>query len=277
VLEHIGVTEKMTDVDGIDEVRLEKSEPEVILLVERDDQKKSLHQPIRKQILRVLSMGIDDFDIEVRREVEALEDGTELTRHVEAKRPIRRYWITVPEIVEALQRRYPKSKVTNHHCYYHLQILQEQGLVHQDPPLEFDGTGKKRRNRGTHYRAAAKIFLSNVTNLSPENPSPILHALDNGWGANLSDEDGEQLGNLLVEQEKALFAAFEHLARHLSDSRTEHVTLPIIIEKLAHVHLACDEEFIERYRNLREILVRSCGDVFTTDDNCENLSEGGAA
>ncbi|MCK4567792.1 MAG: hypothetical protein KAU48_10840 [Candidatus Thorarchaeota archaeon] len=98
-----------------------------------------------------------------------------------------------------------------------------------------------------------------------------------GWGVNLSDEDGRQLSNLLVEQERTLFVAFEHLAGHLSDSRTEHVTLPVILERLAHVYLACDKAFIERYRNLREILVRSCGEVFATDNNCENMSEGGAA
>lgn len=272
VLERTGVTRKMTDGDRIVVVHEERSEPEVILLVEGDEQKKSLHHPIRKQILRVLSMGIEDFDIEVKREVETLEDGTELTRQVEAKRQIKRFWLTVPEIVEDLQRRYPKSEVTSYHCYYHLRILQEQGLVHQDPPLEFDATGRKRRNRGTQFRAAAKFFLSNVTNLSLENPSPILDVLDDGWGVNLSDEDGEQLCNLLVEQERTLLAAFEHLASHLSDSRIEHVTLPVILEKLAHVYLACDEEFMERYRYLREILVRSCGEVFATDHNCENMN-----
>jgi hypothetical protein len=38
----------MTDGDRIVVVHEERSEPEVILLVEGDEQKKSLHHPIRK-------------------------------------------------------------------------------------------------------------------------------------------------------------------------------------------------------------------------------------
>jgi hypothetical protein len=244
---------------NVDDSAKKESNPKVLLFIETDEQKESLFHPIRKHILRVLSAGISEYETEVTTNVETLEDGTDLTHSIEVKRPVQRYWMAVPEIVKKFSQRYPKHKITNYQCYYYLQKLEEQGLVEQDPPFEFDDNGRKKRTRGLQFRSAARFFIYHKSRFLQENPNPCLKFLQNGWGLKPSEEDCDRLTELILEQDQALFKALEHLMSNMNESAIDSVTFSVLLDRLAHVFLSDNDKFIERYRDAKRILIRSSG------------------
>jgi hypothetical protein len=268
-----------TNVDDSAKNNQTESNPKVLLFIETDEQKESLFHPIRKHILRVLSAGTSEYETEVTREVQTLEDGTGLTRLIEVKRPVQRYWMAVPEIVEMFGQRYPKHKITNYQCYYHLQKLGEQGLVEQDPPFEFDDYGRKKRTRGLQFRSAARFFIYHKSKFLHENSNPCIEFLQNGWGLKPSEEDCEQLTQLILEQDQALFKALEHLMSNMNESAIDSLTFSVLLDRFAHVLLSDNDEFIERYRDAKKILVRSSGEhldadrMWTIPNGIDNVKE----
>jgi len=265
VYEHKGAISVTTKVDDSIQTNQTERNQKILLLIEDNEQKESLHHPIRKQILRVLSMGMRDYQTEVTTEKQTLQDGTGLTRSVEVRRPIQRYWMTVPEIVEQIGERFPERMVTSYQCYYHLQKLEEQGLVEQDPPSEFEDSGRKKRTRGLQFRSAARFFIFHRSRFSHESTNPCLDFLQNGWGLEPSKEDCERLTQLVLEQDQTLFNALEHLVSHMDESAVDSVTFSVLLDRLAHVFLSDNEEFIERYRDAKRIIVRSGGAYLNSD------------
>jgi len=236
----------------------------ILFQVENNEQKESLHHPIRKRILRILSMGLLDHETEVITKVQTLEDGTELTHSFEVKRPVKRYWMGVSEIIEQFEKRYPEREITNYQCYYHLQKLEEQGLVEQDPPPEYDKSGKKKRIRGLQFRSAAKFFLQHSPRLENENPKNCIKFLQEVWGLEFSKEDRERLQQLISEQDRTIFDAFEYLVSNM-EVPVDNMSLSLLLDRLAHVYLSDNDQFIERYRDAKRILVQSGGDYLTSD------------
>ncbi|MHA2230530.1 MAG: hypothetical protein ACXABL_15115 [Candidatus Thorarchaeota archaeon] len=256
----------VTDIESKVALHETGDNPRTIFLVQTEEQQTTLQHSVRKEILKVLAAGISDFETETRSKVNTLEDGTAMTHLVEVRRPIRRYWMSVPEIVKELQKRHPKPRITNYQCYYHLQKICNQGLAEQDPHSNDDSKGKKKRIRGKRYRIAARFFISYQMPDLQSHQSSAHDLLSKGWGINVSEEDGERLKDLMSQQDKALFDALKHLAANLIESENNCVTLPVMLERLAHVYLSNDENFIERYRDVQEILVRYGGRLFEPID-----------
>ncbi|MFX1369305.1 MAG: hypothetical protein ACFFAY_11970 [Promethearchaeota archaeon] len=241
------------------------SVPKVILLLETADQQQSLNDPIRRQILNVLGSGVVDYTVQTKTDTRTLDDGTDVTHHVEVRTPFKRYWMTVPEIIEELNSRQPVPKITNYQCYYHLEKLRDQELVVQDPALSDKDRDQKIRVRGKRFRTAARFFVSNYSKTSVQDFERLLDFLDRGWGVNPSKEDEARLRELLSKQDKHLLNALEHLASQLAENELDQVTFPVQLERLAYVYLSDDSEFLERNKETRDILIRSGGTTFDED------------
>ncbi len=125
-------------------------------VLETPDQRASLYDPVRQEILRVLIEGCEDYTTAVKIEQRTLDDGTRITEEVKVEKPIRRYWLTVPEILDTLCTNNPSLALATTKAYYHLGKLHEQGLLDQFPKK---ASGKKKRVRGRHYRLSAKFFV----------------------------------------------------------------------------------------------------------------------
>ncbi len=253
-------------IDVIDSARksIPKSNSKILLLVEEEEQKTSLRHPIRKRILAILSSGVLDYETEVTKKVETLNDGTGLTHSVEVRRPFKRYWMDVPEIIGQFEKRYSDYEITSYQCYYHLQKLEEQGLVKQNPLPEYDTNGKKKRVRGLQFRSVARFFLQDRPRLTDESRITCIKFVQDLWDIEISDEDSERLIQLISEQDKTLFDAFEHLASHI-EGLVDNMSFPLLLDRLAHVYLSDDENFIERYRDAKRILVRSGGNYLDSE------------
>jgi PAS domain S-box-containing protein len=125
-------------------------------VIETDEQRMSLYDPVRQEILRVLTRGIEDYSSETRREQKVLDDGTRITEEVRVEKPIRRYWMTVPEILETLREKNPDFKLATTKAYYHLGKLHEQDFIEQYPE---DKDAREKRVRGRYFRTSARFFV----------------------------------------------------------------------------------------------------------------------
>lgn len=143
-------------------IDLPKTDRKAFMVLETSEQRQSLYDPIRREILRTLDGGIEDFESEVKRTERVLKDGTRVVEELTVKKPTRRYWMTAQEIVDLINERDPTLGVTSYNCYYHLHKLSDQGLVEQYPP---DSKGK--RVRGMYFRAAARFFVPTAFEISP--------------------------------------------------------------------------------------------------------------
>jgi hypothetical protein len=256
-----------SDTNSIAEAQQPDSVPKVILLLETSDQRQSLHDPIRRHILNVLGSGVVDYSLETRTDSKTLEDGTDVTHHVEVRTPFKRYWMTVPEIIEELNQRQPEPKITNYQCYYHLEKLRDQDLVVQDPTSNDKDRDQKIRVRGKRFRTAARFFVSNYSKTTVKDFEKLLDFLSKGWGVSPSDEDKKRLKELISKQDRHLLNALEHLATQLAENELDQVTFPIELERLAYVYLSDDNDFMERNKETREILIRSGGSTFKEESS----------
>ena len=263
----------IVDSDNNDQLPYIEDNPKIILLVTSEEQKATLLHPIRKPILKVLSTGKSDFETMTTTENTVLEDGTGLTHLVEIKKPIRRYWMTIPEIVVELQQKHPALEITSQMCYYHIEQLRTLGLVVQNPPSDFDEKGMKIRVRGKQFRTVARFFILSNQCVSANNSDALLSCLNNVWGIVPSEEDKDQLLDLLYQQEQALYSIFEKLSVHTTDFDIDSVSLSLLLERLAHVYLSDDEQFIEGYRKVKQALIRS-GARFLAKENPEAVETG---
>ncbi len=143
-------------------IDLPETERKAFMVLETSEQRQSLYDPVRREILRTLDGGIEDFDSEVKRTEQVLKDGTRVVEEVTVRKPTRRYWMTAQEIVDLINEKDPKLGVTSYNCYYHLHKLSDQGLVEQYPP---DSEGK--RVRGMYFRTAARFFVPTAFEISP--------------------------------------------------------------------------------------------------------------
>jgi PAS domain S-box-containing protein len=138
------------------------------MVLETHEQKESLYHPIRLEILRALDQGMEDFRTETKKTEEQLDDGTVITEEVTTRKPSRRLWMSVAEVLAAVQENKPKLKISNFNCYYHLRKLQEQGLVEQYPPPKKGEKGGSKRVRGMYFRTTAKFYVPTTFEISPE-------------------------------------------------------------------------------------------------------------
>ena len=239
--------------------------PKLVRRLGKSEQRQTLLNETRKQIIDILSSGKMDYETQTSTKEETLEDGTGLTHLVEVKRPFKRYWMTAPEILEEIKSKYPKSKITNYQCYYHLQILREQQLVEQYPAPQYDRKGKKRRIRGKYFRSSARFFVPCYPEFSGDESDLVLDVLDKGWGISPSENDVERLQQIMANQDRTIIDAMEHLAGQLSNTDTDLLDFPSLLEHAAFVYLSDDEEFIERYQEAKRIFVRSGGYLFEAE------------
>jgi PAS domain S-box-containing protein len=138
------------------------------LVLETHDQKESLYHPIRLEILRALNQGFEAFETEAKKTEKQLDNGTVITEEVTIRKPYRRQWMSVHEILSSIRENRPKLKISNFNCYYHLRKLYEQGLVEQYPPPKEGEGGSAKRVRGMFFRTTARFFVPTTFEISPD-------------------------------------------------------------------------------------------------------------
>ena len=145
--------------EGHNQSKLPTTQRASFLLLERTDQRTSLYDPVRRAILYALNQGQTDYESEVNKTQKTLEDGTRITEETIVEKPVQRFWMTVPEIIDSIRSTVPDLALSSPICYYHLRKLQEQNLIEQYPPKADLEDGKGKRIRGMHFRTKAQFFI----------------------------------------------------------------------------------------------------------------------
>ncbi|MHA2179125.1 MAG: PAS domain S-box protein [Candidatus Thorarchaeota archaeon] len=138
------------------------------MVLESASQKESLYHTLRREILRALNQGFEDFETETKKTEKTLEDGTIVSEEVTTKKPSQRYWMSVHEILSVINENKPKLEISNFNCYYHLKKLLEQGLVEQHPPPKKGVKGSGKRVRGMFFRTSARFFVPTTFEISTD-------------------------------------------------------------------------------------------------------------
>lgn len=146
---------------------LPATEHRTFLLLKSTEQRASLYDPVRREILRALDRGQVDYKSEVTKKERTLEDGTRIIESTTVEKPVQRLWMTVPEILDSIHSAEPGLSLRTPICYYHLRKLQEQGLIEQHPPREKSGN---KRVRGAYFRTTAQFFVHATAEASVGHP-----------------------------------------------------------------------------------------------------------
>ncbi len=267
----------MIDVEESTSLTPEEAGRRLILKLEDSEQESTLYHPIRRKIIEVLSSGILDFQVSTDLREDILDDGTAISHMVSTRTPFQRYWMTVAEILDAIERSHPKIKVTKHRCYYHLDKLMALGLVEQYPPVSSNKDGNRQRVRGRSFRTTARFFISGLRGMSSQLSERILNILDNCWGFDTTRLERSRLRELLHSLDETIVSMMGCIASNMKGSSTEYMLIPLVLEQLALLLLSDDERFIALQREAKRILA-SNGQLLGTNtietvlhDNDESL------
>jgi len=211
----------------------------------------SFLDPVKRAILVTLRKGIDSLKKEKREEVVQKDDGTKVTTTILEERKVKRFWMTVPEIV---QENMGEIELSTYNCYYHLPKLIEQGLVEEFVPEGKESTTK----RGIYYRRTAKVFVVSSTKMSGNLVQQYLTLFEKGFDINMNSNFRNRLEDLLIQHVEMVDEAIEYLAVHLKEVDMDSTVLNELLTELAFVFLSDNEKFLEVQKELKKIVLTPC-------------------
>ncbi len=211
----------------------------------------SFIDPVKRTILVTLRKGMDSLKKEERKEVLEKSDGTKVTTTVLEERVVRRFWMTVPEIVEM---NLGEMDLSTYNCYYHLPKLIEQGLVEEFVPEGKESSTK----RGIYYRRTAKVFLVSSAKMSGNLVQQFLMLFERGFDVSMKDNTRQHLEDLLIRQVEMVDEAMEYLAVHLKEVDMDSTVLNDMLTEMSFVFLSDNQEFIGIQRELKKMVLTPC-------------------
>lgn len=211
----------------------------------------SFLDPVKRAILVTLRNGIDSLRKEKREEVIQREDGTKVTTTTLEEKKVRRFWMTVPEIV---QENMGEIELSTYNCYYHLPKLIEQGLVEEFVPEGKESTTK----RGIYYRRTAKVFVVSSTKMSGNLVQQYLTLFEKGFDVRMEDALRERLEDLLIKHVEMIDETLEYLAVHLKEVDMDSTVLNELLTELSFVFLSDNDEFLKIQRDLKRLVLTPC-------------------
>jgi hypothetical protein len=223
----------------------------------------SFLDPIRRAILVALRYGTDDIDPIKTTEEKVKDDGTKIITTTIEERKVKRFWMTVPEIVKNAEDYQNRAKdkdiqmvpVSKYNCYYHLPILVEQGLVEQFPAkVETDSKSK----RGIYYRRTAKVFVVINSKMRGNVVEKYLELFKEGLDINMTEKKQQRVEDLLIRQVEIVDEAMEYLAMHLKEVDIDSTALSDLLQGLTYIFLSDNEEFTKIQQEIKMAVLTPC-------------------
>jgi DNA-binding transcriptional ArsR family regulator len=211
----------------------------------------SFLDPVRRAILVTLRTGVLGKKKETNSGVVQKDDGTTITTTVVEEKIVKRFWMTVPEIVDNVMG---EMQVSKYNCYYHLPKLVEQGLVEEFVPEGKESNTK----RGIYYRRTSKVFIISSSKMSGDLVLSYINLFKNGFDIPMPQQLRGRLEDLLVRQVEMLDDATEYLAAHLKEVEVDSTTLSDLLTGMSYIFLSDNEEFQENQRELKKIAITPC-------------------
>jgi DNA-binding transcriptional ArsR family regulator/YHS domain-containing protein len=215
----------------------------------------SFLDPIRRAILVALRYGAEDIDKVETTDEKIKADGTKIITTTIEEHKIKRFWMTVPEIVDNVRQYLPEVEVSKFNCYYHLPKLIDQGLVE-----EFSAKGEKdiKSKRGAYYRRTAKVFVVINSKMSGDVVQTYLKLFKDGLEIEMNQKKWQRIEDLLVRQVEIVDEAMEYLAMHLKEVDVESTALSDLLQGLAYIFLSDNEEFVKIQQEIKMAVLTPC-------------------
>ena len=211
----------------------------------------SFLDPVKRAILVTLRKGIDSLKKEKREEIVQKDDGTKVTTTILEESKVKRFWMTVPEIV---QENLGEIELSTYNCYYHLPKLIEQSLVEEFVPEGKESTTK----RGIYYRRTAKVFVVSSAKMSGNLVEQYLTLFEKGFDIDMNSGFRDRLEDLLIKHVGMVDEAIEYLAVHLKEVDMDSTVLNDMLTELAFVFLSDDENFLRIQKELKKLVLTPC-------------------
>jgi hypothetical protein len=227
----------------------------------------SFLDPIRRAILVALRYGTEDIKKVVTTDEKVKDDGTKITTTTVEEKTVKRFWMTVPEIVANVEQYLPEiPEVSKYNCYYHLPKLVEQELVEEYSTKE-DADGKSKR--GVYYRRTAKVFVVIDSKMSGDAVKTYFKLFEEGLDLSLNEKTLNRLEDLMVKQIEMVDEAMEYLAMHLKEVDVESTALSDLLQGLAYIYLSDNTSFLDIQKEIKKIvLTPCCGPTPNMDSIC---------
>jgi DNA-binding transcriptional ArsR family regulator len=215
----------------------------------------SFLDPIRRAILVALRYGTEDIEKVETTDEKVKADGTKITTTTVEERKVKRFWMTVPDIVANAEQYLPEVGVSKYNCYYHLPKLVEQGLVEEFSTKEESDSKSK---RGVYYRRTAKVFVVIDSKMSGDVVQTYLRLLKDGLEIEMNQKKWQRIEDLLIKQVEIVDEAMEYLAMHLKEVDVESTALSDLLQGLAYIFLSDNEEFLKIQREIKMAVLTPC-------------------
>jgi DNA-binding transcriptional ArsR family regulator len=202
-------------------------------------------EPARRQIIAVLRKGIDD-------EITTEEFNRETNERIIRKRNVKRYAMSVVEIVKASVEPEKGEGLTKNQVYHHLPALIESGLVIKYGTVT---TGKRTTD---YYRRTAKGFvIAAPTGTSEKETRKEIvekcERMSKVFHLDIPESKKDELIDLCLKAETLSTSWTAKIGEHIS----EDVADPEILEMyrwLAEVYAVGSPEYMDYARKIRKIL-----------------------
>lgn len=207
---------------------------------------KELDDPVRIHILRILKDGIEDtLTIESVDE----ETGDRIIR----QRIVRRYALSVVEIVKLSKESEDMKEITKNQVYHHLPKLIEHGFV-----IKY-GTVQKGERKTNYYRRTAEGFIVTTGVLTVDKSiirkmvERFTHRLCGTFNLNIDDKDKVEIRRLLTELYLSQINSRKAIGKIIIRDIANREVLNMY-ELLVEIHSLGNPKTSAAYKRLREIL-----------------------
>lgn len=237
----------MTDaLEGIELTEEGKQEMRDIVFIHDKERGEIIDDQVRHFIIQILKRGIDDMLT-----TETKDPSTGGT--IRIQREIKRYAMSVVEIVRMAKRYNDIDNVTKNQVYHHLPKLIEAGFVVKYGTVV---TGKRTTD---YYRRTAKGFVL-ATSQSTMNEALMKRKAESHvekfsiFDITLSEAQKKELVGLLFEAAKIEKKGVSEIAKLVKGDVADKEILSMY-EDLVMLYALGDENWLQIHRRIREILL----------------------
>lgn len=239
------MTEALPDsIENIELTNEGKAPLKSVDIVHQAERIKTLHDPVRLQILRILNEGLEDL---ITTKIIDEQTGERIIR----ERVVNRKIISVIEMIRLSKESRYENKITKNQMYHHLPILLETGFI-----IKY-GVVIKGKRTTDYYRRTAENFITFGSHYEPKEykesiRSEILRALE-VFELGMSEEQKQELLKLTVlESEMRL-----QWLKKISGFVVKDVTTPEAIdlfEWLLWIYSTGQKDYLSLLDRIRTVL-----------------------
>jgi hypothetical protein len=241
------ITDALAGIEAPEETGKFPEPMNEIVFVNDPERAEILDDQVRYMIIQVLRRGMDDTC--TTRDVDS-ETGERIIR----QRDVKRYSMSVVEIVRMSESHDDIDNITKNQVYHHLPKLIEGGYV-----VKF-GTVTTGKRTTDYYRRTAKGFVLTVGEFGIDNKlmkKKTQHYIDlyaRVFDIKISDADEENLMRLMAESMRIEHQGRSKIGQLIKGDVADKEVLSIY-EDLVRLYALGDDEWLKIQRKMREVLI----------------------